>query len=135
MNLTTKRMNLRRALFSSTALASILGGMILTASNPAQAQQTETRSISNPNITDSFYMSEPSRQKAERSLDRNNCALFNSVIKCAYGDAGHRNHILKSVGRGHAVPFRGDGRVLQSYIDQVGLDKVIRELQRLDIDY
>ena len=40
MNLTTKRMNLRHALFSSAALASMLGGTILIPNNLVQAQQS-----------------------------------------------------------------------------------------------
>ena len=147
MNLTTTKINLRRALFSSAALASMLGGIILTASNPAYArpnnfsfikvQKTPFRShsIANPNKPDVFYLSEADKKKAERSLDRNNCALFHYGIKCAYGNAGHRYHILKSVRRRHAYAFRGDGRVLSYYIDRVGLDEAILELQRLDIDY
>ena len=130
MNLTTTKINLRRALFGSAALASMLGGIILTASNPAQAQQNSplfieaettpasTRSITNPDKPDVFYLSEADRRRAERSLDRNNCALFRYGIKCAYGDAGYRNHILKSVRQHHAYAFRGDGRVLSSYIDR-----------------
>lgn len=38
MNLTTKRINLHRILFSSAALASVLGGTILISNNQAQAQ-------------------------------------------------------------------------------------------------
>ena len=147
MNLTTTKINLRRALFSSAALASMLGGIILTASNPAQAGQNNSlfikaettpiraNSIANPDKPDVFYLSEADKQNAERSLDRNNCALFHYGIKCAYGNAGHRHKILKSVKRRHAYAFRGDGRVLSYYIDQVGLDEAILELQRLDIDF
>ncbi len=40
MNLTTKRINLRHALFSTTALASMLGGMILTASSAKAIEVT-----------------------------------------------------------------------------------------------
>lgn len=40
MNLTTTKINLRRALFSSATLASMLGGIILTTNNPAQAEQS-----------------------------------------------------------------------------------------------
>ena len=134
MNLTTTKINLRRALFSSAALASMLGGVILTASNPVQAQ-VQQRSIANPDKPDVFYLSEADKQSAERSLDRNNCALFRYGIKCAYGDAGHRHQILKSVKRRHAYAFRGDGRVLSHYIDRVGLDEAILELQRLDINF
>ena len=135
MNLTTTKINLRRALFSSAALASMLGGIILTASNSVQAQELTIQSIKDPDKPDVFYLSEADKQSAERSLDRNNCALFRYGIKCAYGDAGHRNHILKSVRQGHAYAFRGDGRVLSYYIDRVGLDEAILELQRLDIDF
>ncbi|MGB3403298.1 MAG: hypothetical protein WBA77_11465 [Microcoleaceae cyanobacterium] len=127
-------MNLRRALFSSVALVSMLGGIVLTASHPAQAQNS-TKSITDPDKTDVFYMSPQDMRSAERSLDRNNCALFHYGIKCAYGNAGDRHHILKSVRRGHAVGFYGNGKVLKSYINKVGLEEVIRELQRLDIDY
>lgn len=134
MNLTTKKINLRRALFSSVALVSMLGGIVLTASHPAQAQNS-TQSIDNPDKPDVFYMSPQDIRSAERSLDRNNCALFHYGIKCAYGNAGHRHHILKSVRRGHAVAFEGNGKVLKSYIDKVGLDEVVLELQRLDINY
>ena len=42
MNLTTQRINLRRAFFSSAALVSMLGGMILTASS-AKAIEVTTR--------------------------------------------------------------------------------------------
>lgn len=135
MNSTTKKINLRRILFSSATLASMLAGIMLTASNPVQAQDTSIQSIDNPDKPDVFHMSKTDRQSAERSLDRNNCALFNYGIKCAYGDAGYRHQILKSVRRQHASSFRGDGKVLTSYISRVGLDEVIRELQRLDIDY
>ena len=133
MKLTTKKMNLRRAFFSSAALVSMLGGIVLTTSYPAQAQ--ETKSIANPDKPDVFYMSPEDMRSAERSLDRNNCALFNYGIKCAYGNAGYRHHILKSVRGGHAFAFKGDGKVLKSYIHKVGLDEVVRELQRLDINY
>ncbi|MGB5961827.1 MAG: hypothetical protein WBG73_14255 [Coleofasciculaceae cyanobacterium] len=44
MNFTTKRRNLRRALFSSAALASMFGGMILTASS---AKAIEVRTEAN----------------------------------------------------------------------------------------
>jgi hypothetical protein len=134
MNLATKKINLRRALFSGVALISMLGGIGLTASYPAQAQYG-TNSIDNPDKPDVFYMSLQDMRSAERSLDRNNCALFNYGIKCAYGNAGDRHHILKSVRRGHAFAFKGNGKVLKSYINKVGLDEVVRELQRLDIDY
>ncbi|EAW36440.1 hypothetical protein L8106_23965 [Lyngbya sp. PCC 8106] len=135
MNLTTKKMNLRRALFSGAVLVSMLGGIGLTASNPAQAQPPTQNSIADPDQPDVFYMSSEDIRSAERSLDRNNCALFNYGIKCAYGNAGYRHNILKSVKRGHAVAFKGNGKVLKSYINKVGLDEVVRELQRLDIDY
>lgn len=135
MNLTTKKINLRRALFSGAVLASMLGGMILTASNPAIAQGNKQNSIAEPDKPDVFYMSPHDIRSAERSLDRNNCALFHYGIKCAYGNAGHRHHILKSVRRGHAFAFKGNGKTLNSYIQKVGLDEVVRELQRLDIDY
>ena len=135
MNLTTKRMNLRRAFFSSAALVSVLGGMVLTGSNPVQAEQIGTQSIENPNQPDLTHMSKQDRRSAERALDRNNCALFGYGIKCAYGSAGKRHHILKAVRKGHAVAFRGDGRVLKSYINKVGIDKAVLELQRWDINY
>ncbi len=135
MNLTTKKINLRRALFSGVALVSMLGGIVLTASHPAQAQENTQNSIAEPDKPDVFYMSPQDIRSAERSLDRNNCALFHYGIKCAYGNAGYRHHILKSVKRGHAVAFKGNGKVLKSYINKVGLDEVVRELQRLDIDY
>ena len=135
MNLTTKRVNLRRAFFSGAALVSMCGGMILTGSNPVQAEQIRTLSIDNPDQPDLTHMSEQDRRSAERALDRNNCALFGYGIKCAYGSAGKRHHILKSVRRGHAVAFRGDGRVLKSYIDKVGIDQAVLELQRWDINY
>lgn len=106
----------------------------MTASNPAQAQP-RSFSIYQPDKPDVFYLSKTDRRRAERSLDRNNCALFRYGIKCAYGNAGYRNRILKSVRRGHAYAFRGDGRLLKYYINQVGLDKAILELQRLDIDF
>ncbi|MGQ4650493.1 hypothetical protein [Lyngbya aestuarii] len=38
MNFTTQRRNVRNALFGGAALVSMFGGMILTASNPVQAQ-------------------------------------------------------------------------------------------------
>ena len=41
MNLTNKKDNLKAALLTITALASICGGMLLTARKPAQAQNTE----------------------------------------------------------------------------------------------
>lgn len=133
MNFTIKTINLRRAFFSSAALLSMLGGMILTNSNPVQAQIT--RSISNPNQSDLTHMSAQDIRSAERALDRNNCALFKYTIQCAYGNAGKRNRILKDVRQGYAVAFQGDGRVLKSYIDKVGIDEALSQLQRWEIDY
>ncbi len=133
MKSTTQRINLRGVLFSGAALVSMLGGMILTASNPAQA--IGFQSVADEDKPDLTYMSEQDRRSAERALDRNNCALFGHGIKCAYGNAGKRHHILKSVRRGHAVAFRGDGKVLKSFIDKVGIDQTVLELQRWDINY
>ncbi len=135
MKSTTQRINLRGVLFSGAALVSMLGGMILTASNPVQAQEHGVRSIKDPSKPDLTYMSVQDRRSAERALDRNNCALFGHGIKCAYGNAGKRHHILKSVRRGHAVAFQGDGKVLKSFIDKVGIDQAVLELQRWDINY
>ncbi|MEC4816482.1 MAG: hypothetical protein SAK29_24930 [Scytonema sp. PMC 1069.18] len=135
MNLTIQRINnVSRAFLSSAALISILGGMMLSASNPAQAQVRGQR-IADPSKPDVTHMSDERILSAERSLDRNNCALFRYGIQCAYGNAGKRHDILKSVRQGHAAAFRGDGKVLKSFIKKVGINEVVVELQRWDISY
>ncbi len=105
----------------------------------AKAEQFCLRSISNPCKPEVSEMSERAKKRAERILDSDNCALYTygrqPQIHCAYGRAEKRQQILKDVRAGHARPFFGDGRTLQFYIDQVGLNEVVIALDYLDVDY
>lgn len=73
MNLTTKKINIPRIFFSSVALASILGGATLTASNPAQAEQYETNNKKMPNILIAQVLENfpRARSKTSRKFNRN----------------------------------------------------------------
>ncbi len=117
-------------------LVTMFSCMSLTGINNVAEAQFVDKSIKNPNNPEVLYMGRRNRIRVERSLDRNNCALFiGKGIKCAYGDAGTRNYILKAVDKGYARPFYGNGRTLRRYIRRVGINQVVVELQNLGINY
>ena len=104
-----------------------------------KAEEVCIQSIANPCKPEVSEISERAKRRAERILDSDNCALYTygrqPQIHCAYGRAEKRQQILNDVNAGHARPFYGDGRTLDFFIEEVGLNEVVITLQNLDVDY
>ncbi len=136
-------MKFTKALVLLATITPLLAG--IRSNDFVQAQETldveskpesiESRGIINPTETNFPDLSLEEKQLVENSLQKNNCALYYYGINCVYGNAGNKLRMEREIAKGDARPFTGDGSLLDSYIDRVGMDYTMKELERLHIDY
>lgn len=123
-------------LFAATLTTATLGLSLMT--TPANAQEIRPYGLNPGDNADVTHFTHSAKQRAERALNHNNCALFtrpNARIVCAYGDAGFRSRLLSAIHRGNARAFSGDGRTLSWYIHSVGENQAATDLSNLGIEF
>jgi hypothetical protein len=125
-----------RKLIAATFTTVTLG--LALASTSTLAQEIKPFGLNPGDNADVTHFSHESIHRAEKSLNKSNCALFlrpRSRIVCAYGDAGSRSRLLAAIQHGNARSFTGDGSTLSGYIKHVGANQVATDLSNLGIGF